>query len=268
MEGCAVTLTRAEFFAKDNRVAVSHGTREIDGIVFESIKEAKDVISLIIDECIANRRAEEDHQKFLLALVSMHPNFESMLVDDVDWQVHIATNRVVWFRQYERVVRRFEGRTYQRQEAGPFAISINDCLSSQSHAARVAGVARRNVAPYRDQREHPPHCASCGYPIEVGDVHYDHYPYSFASILDEWRYHEDANYQDIAISQGNFADSNLRRRWINFHEYYAKLRPTHSRCNLTNKDRDTFEVEYFDFLQASSTPPPTPFHWIPASKRL
>lgn len=245
---------------------------------FANKREALELTRAIIASIKTSGMTDEG-QEFLNALARNHPEIEhktkgrpyrieptggdcsiGLLIrwlDIPDWRTD-----PIGYRQHRDAYR-----------TNPSQIGVDACLRTVPHHQRVKSAARMlasSAAPclrYDDRylmaRERAPLanllCAICDDAIPINALHWDHYPHGFADIFREWRIQKLLLWEDIALSRSNqlkFADVDLMRSWISFHERYATFRPTCQKCNVTDKERKPLilsEDEWQEYLDKYDT---------------
>lgn len=210
-------------------------TEGVNGVLFPTKKALVEAMRSIINPAVLNTSLSESDTKFVIAVLSHHPEWVEksgcgVLAVEVRMNIgeHFA-NRGLWMvlldgseidiswpvaidavpLSRERLLR----------DAGRHAIS------DQIRAARDVGSTM---------------CAICGGNLDRSSAHVDHEPpFTFESIFSGWLdAHPDVELDDTGLHP-RFSYPVVAADWQAHHALFASLRLVHAKCNLSQGTRVT-----------------------------
>lgn len=224
---------------------------------FSSRKEALTICRAIFEE-VASKGWTPASREIAQALCEMSPKWADVLAkaESLKAIVEIDISRKIKNKAFAGalIVRFFDwrwrigygGKKYRKPLAWEVTISPRRTLEMDTLPTRLKKTARL-IFKYQIPEPDSMTCGICGSEIDPSDLHMDHFPHSFDNIFSEWRKSTGLTFEQIGENPKNscsFSTELLTGSWRDFHEKHAKFRPTHSRCNLTDKVREPLVIDH------------------------
>ena len=125
-------------------------------------------------------------------------------------------------------------------------ISWRECFSPSDNRKKVLNALRNSIRPqikrFQDSIGQSWQCQMCGNVSSGGEIDIDHYPKSFAMLVDEWLLVTGRGFSDVAVYGDqdlqvgdDFVDKAVKLEWLNYHgeSTVEGLRALCRQCHLT-----------------------------------
>jgi hypothetical protein len=203
---------------------------------FDTLKDATQFISWMLDNLPRNKPLLEPHDSFLRDLCSMHPRADEKMKGEISY-FSIGPDS-------------YNGRCFylHRPDGTKTDFGSGKCLRGEKRDTLVLGALRTAVMDQTEQfrRELLGSgteivCPFEGIVLDFGNSHVDHQsPKTFYTLVQQWLSVTKLTLAEVAISESadnktcrEMTDPEQRESWCNFHRTNASLRLTSVRGNLS-----------------------------------